>query len=421
MKIDSIKEYCHSIFELLNVPMIIYHKTSGDIIEGYFSDASFSKLMLNDPKITNRYLGNNMFSSQHEVSFYISDDQIAFGSVSDKGSEYAIYIGPCLLADPSEAMMTSMLTRYNSPFCKNPTRYFDQIYSYIRTLPRFTLERFLWLLSFSTNYVNHDVIDPEDFYQSSIEKNRVDVYEARIKDETREEAYDEKDISNFIEELKSLLLNSSLERVLDFYEENEQAFFKNITASSNGIDPLRYSKNAFLLFIGELADTLQQKGISRKLTLSIINDLMKDCEGIIVLQQLNALYRKALTAFSELCTSVRIQKEDCSPLIRNAINYIHSHILEPVSAQDIADHIGISRGHLSKLFNEQMKMSISDYINSVKTETARSLLKNTDARIIDIANYLSFSSQSHFNNVFKHYCGVTPLTYRKNINHSDKD
>ena len=38
MKIDSLQEYCKSIYELMNIPMMIYRKSTGKIETGFFVD-----------------------------------------------------------------------------------------------------------------------------------------------------------------------------------------------------------------------------------------------------------------------------------------------------------------------------------------------------------------------------------------------
>ena len=45
-------------------------------------------------------------------------------------------------------------------------------------------------------------------------------------------------------------------------------------------------------------------------------------------------------------------------------------------------------------------------------EEAKRLLIYTDKSLIDISNFLWFSSQSHFQRVFKKTVGITPLSYR---------
>jgi AraC-like DNA-binding protein len=48
-----------------------------------------------------------------------------------------------------------------------------------------------------------------------------------------------------------------------------------------------------------------------------------------------------------------------------------------------------------------------------KLEEAKSLLKFTDKSISEISEYLCFSTQSYFQNVFKKKYGMTPKKYRE--------
>ncbi|MBR0474832.1 MAG: helix-turn-helix domain-containing protein [Erysipelotrichaceae bacterium] len=413
MNIKSLNNYCESIFELLSIPMIIYHSKTGKILNGYFFDNAFSDLMINNPKITNRYLGTSLFNTQHNISFYISDDNIAFGAVKDKSSDLSLYIGPCLLADPNEQMMHSMLTRSNSPFRKNPNKYYEMIYNYIKKLPRFTINRFLWLLSFTGNYLNHDAPDPETFYQASMSKNRIDIAENKLDDNVSSTFFDVEKHASVIEELKALILNGSPDSVVELWNENGMEIIYEPLKQTGWEDQLRYAKNMFLMFISDVSSSLIQHNISRVQIHNITSRLMNDVESCIIVQQIEAVYRSAIIELTELVRTVNMEGKTANVLVHKAINYIHDHINEPILSEDIAENAGISTGYLSVLFNREMKMKISDYINIQKIAVAESLLINTDAEIIDISSYLSFSSQSHFNNIFKKVTGITPLKYRR--------
>lgn len=58
-------------------------------------------------------------------------------------------------------------------------------------------------------------------------------------------------------------------------------------------------------------------------------------------------------------------------------------------------------------------MTIGEYINQRKIEEAQRLLRFSDKSLSAISNYLSFSSQSHFQNVFKKVTGETPTAFQK--------
>ena len=92
--------------------------------------------------------------------------------------------------------------------------------------------------------------------------------------------------------------------------------------------------------------------------------------------------------------------------------YIYSHIKERITIEDLADSLGVSASYLSRLFKKETGISVSAYIRRQKIEMAKNLLQYSDYSVIEIANRLSFSSQSHFIQQFREVVGMTPRKYR---------
>lgn len=94
------------------------------------------------------------------------------------------------------------------------------------------------------------------------------------------------------------------------------------------------------------------------------------------------------------------------------MDYVYSHIHDRITVNDLADFTGLSPSYLSRLFKKELGIAVSDYIREKKIEKAQNLLKYSDFSFIEIANYLSFSSQSHFIQTFEKLVGITPKKYR---------
>lgn len=94
------------------------------------------------------------------------------------------------------------------------------------------------------------------------------------------------------------------------------------------------------------------------------------------------------------------------------IDYIYSQIHSRITLKELADRLNLSESYLSKLFVTEVGISISDYIREKKIERAENMLKFSDYDIADIANYFSFSSQSHFTQTFEKQVGLSPKKYR---------
>ncbi len=100
------------------------------------------------------------------------------------------------------------------------------------------------------------------------------------------------------------------------------------------------------------------------------------------------------------------------------MDFIYSHLNTRITVQVLSDYTGLSASYLSRLFKKELGISISDYILEKKIEKAENLLKYSDYSLVDIANYLAFSSQSHFIQTFKKAVGLTPNKYRNQYYHS---
>lgn len=107
-----------------------------------------------------------------------------------------------------------------------------------------------------------------------------------------------------------------------------------------------------------------------------------------------------------------LQKGSTSKPITTCIDYIYVHIKERITIEELAEYTQLSASYLSRLFKKELGISVSDYIREKKIEKSQNLLKYCDYSLIEIANYLSFSSQSHFIQAFKQFVGMTPKKYR---------
>ncbi|MCR5593937.1 MAG: AraC family transcriptional regulator [Saccharofermentans sp.] len=121
----------------------------------------------------------------------------------------------------------------------------------------------------------------------------------------------------------------------------------------------------------------------------------------------------------EYCKRMRdlSKKHVVSRYVVLAIDFIRAHIQENLTVEQVANALSVNSSYLSKLFKKDMGKSISEYIRDGKIEIAENMLRHLDDSSLEIANYLGFSSQSHFIQVFKKQTGMTPEEYRKKHYH----
>lgn len=98
--------------------------------------------------------------------------------------------------------------------------------------------------------------------------------------------------------------------------------------------------------------------------------------------------------------------------VMQCVDYIYTHLNERITVQSLAEFTGLSGNYLSRVFKQNVGLSVSDYIREKKIEKATHLLRYSDQSVADIAAYLAFPSQSHFIQIFESYTGLTPKKYR---------
>jgi len=101
-----------------------------------------------------------------------------------------------------------------------------------------------------------------------------------------------------------------------------------------------------------------------------------------------------------------------SPFANAVAKAVAERIGGRITVRDIADALGVTRQHLSERFRAETGMTVGNFVTRQKIREAKRLLRTTDTPLAQISDFLAFSSQSYFQNVFKKAAGVTPQAYR---------
>ncbi|MBR3934762.1 MAG: helix-turn-helix transcriptional regulator [Clostridia bacterium] len=100
-------------------------------------------------------------------------------------------------------------------------------------------------------------------------------------------------------------------------------------------------------------------------------------------------------------------------LVAEIVDYVEkNYIIPDLSVSVIAEHFNVHISYLSTTFKKQMSMGLAEYIQTVRISQAKYLLKNTNKKVLEIANEVGYFSLHTFVRVFKNSEGVTPAKYR---------
>ncbi|TPE50336.1 GlxA family transcriptional regulator [Maribrevibacterium harenarium] len=103
------------------------------------------------------------------------------------------------------------------------------------------------------------------------------------------------------------------------------------------------------------------------------------------------------------------------PKLVEAVQLMEANIAEPLSSDDIAYHVGISRRHLERLFKRNLDTVPSRYYLELRLQHAKQLLQQTDKSILEVGQTCGFTSAPHFSTTYKGFFGITPREERKNL------
>lgn len=99
--------------------------------------------------------------------------------------------------------------------------------------------------------------------------------------------------------------------------------------------------------------------------------------------------------------------------VERAKQYLQKHINTSFSLEDLCHTIGINKSYLCRKFKEAEGVTILHYLQNLRVDSAKNLLRYSNQDLSSIAAYLCFPSQSRFGSVFKQFTGMTPKKYRE--------
>lgn len=107
--------------------------------------------------------------------------------------------------------------------------------------------------------------------------------------------------------------------------------------------------------------------------------------------------------------------ENRSEIFVKSAKYVQRNITQQITTEKLAQELNLSRSYLCTLFKKETSITLMQYIQTEKILEAQRLLKHTKYSLSEISDYLAFSSQSHFQTVFKKVTGKTPTKFRTDI------
>ena len=103
------------------------------------------------------------------------------------------------------------------------------------------------------------------------------------------------------------------------------------------------------------------------------------------------------------------------PEVAEAMQFIRENACRPLHADDVAQHLAVSRSTLERYLQAAVGHSATSSILQSRLTTVKDLLADTDLQLAAIASQTGFASIQHLANLFRHRVGVTRGRYRREM------
>ena len=167
--------------------------------------------------------------------------------------------------------------------------------------------------------------------------------------------------------------------------------------------------------------------------ISLINELMEHYSGCMPEEKssnygsnlsnlvLNASKMKEVMGviklfLAELVGAVRDNRLiNSKKIIHKAVNYINSNYDRKITLEALAAQVNLSKQYLCYIFKRETGENISVYINKIRVDKAKEMIRKYDYKVKELFDKVGFSDQQYFCKSFKKITGMTVAEYKEEI------
>lgn len=345
--------------------------------------------------------------SMDSPAIYVSSDMGYYGLVRGGDGEHYFAVGPAYSTPVTETVIRAYVNKNAIPHERHA-----EAASFLGGIPQYTYNQFINMLLYLHYSLTGEKLDitqafgiTDAEYQVVIgQRHSEKMFNAR-EDGIQHGTY------NFERQMLELIKSGSVDQLEEFLL--GAAHTMNIKEGKLASTPLRQAKNLFIGLVTMVGKNAAiPGGMDVEQAYQLMDVYIQECEKLQTVEAVKNLQYNMPIDFAKRVAQQKLPS-GVSKEIYSCTQFIIAHINDPIGVADVVAHSGRSRAYLFKKFSREMGISIGAYITQCRLREAKSLLRYTDKPIAEISNYLCFSSQSHFQNVFKNHCNITPLEYRK--------
>ena len=392
---------CTTIGNLAGMPIRIFQNSA----------QIFYRSVVYLPKDPITAFRDEILAVDSHVSYFVTPYFHYYGILNS--GEYKIIIGPTFQVKQSDQTLRELA--FLCDVTKDET---DEFLDGMHSILPMPLDSILQILCVVNYIVNNEKLTINDIAIHEKEQEKLTM----TAESERAIFQFDRDINTA--ELPELHNTLALEQtILNFIRQGDtlrlREWIKDIPAVHGGtlaFDQIRQLKNTFIITAALASRAAIRGGMDIDDAFTLSDAYIQKCELMNTMEQITNLQYHMIFEYTQRVEKLRLVKVP-SKFIADITNYVHHHLSEPISTEEMAKALFMNRSWMAVKFKQETNMTLTDFILKEKTEEAKRLLRYTDKPITAISAYLGFSSQSHFSHVFKKYTNSLPNEYRKRYNY----
>ena len=177
-------------------------------------------------------------------------------------------------------------------------------------------------------------------------------------------------------------------------------------------DDFNTTKSHVIEFIVLLSRSIIKTGANSNEIFKLNLKYIKEIEGFSNIDKLSAWLIDVVHNFLGYMFDLKDVKN--KDVVYKMKSYIEHNYTDKLTLTDVANHIFLSNSYVSKLMKQELDCNFTEYVNKLRIEKSKELLRDANLSLVEIASMVGFDDQSYFTKVFKKRTGLSPGKYREN-------
>lgn len=138
-------------------------------------------------------------------------------------------------------------------------------------------------------------------------------------------------------------------------------------------------------------------------------DCIRQIEDIRTRSELSDYLRSFAASFRQIAPP----QQQIPRYIHEAMDHIRRNYMKDIRLSDVAEYVYLNEWYLSTQFKKYCGMTFKEYLNQVRMEAAKELLKQPDLKLWQISEMIGIRDATYFTSVFRKHASMSPREWRQ--------